>query len=82
MITFDQQTDIQSAYELWELIERGLHVHIITQFDKLLEVLCASDNPMTKGIAQRLSEAAERPIATSDPISEPKTKPPVSMQGI
>ena len=55
---------------LWEIIEGALKIDMISQFDKLLEVMNVSDDSTTKGIAKQLSEAAGRPICTTPVQSE------------
>ena len=51
---------------------------MISQFDKLLEIMNASDDYAIKEIAKQLSEAAERPIRTTMVVSEPASKPSTS----
>ena len=82
MITFRQQRNLQQPNddisEFWDIIQNTLRVGLISQFDKLLEIMNASDDYAIKEIAKQLSEAAERPILTTVVVSEPAPKPPTS----
>ena len=82
MITFKQQRNLQQPNddicEFWDIIQNALRVGLIIQFDKLLEIMNASDDYAIKEIAKQLSEAAERPIRTTVVVSEPAPKPPTS----
>lgn len=62
MLTFDEERNIQSADELWTIIQTSLQINMITKFDKLLEVMHASENFVIQGLAQQLSDTAKRPI--------------------
>ena len=74
MINFKQQKRLQhtdaKVYELWEIIQGTLRVDMISKFDKLLEVMNASDDPATNGIAEKLSEAAGRSIHSAPVFPE------------
>lgn len=82
MITFKQQRDLQQPNddicEFWDIIQIALRVGLISRFDKLLEIMNASDDCAIKEIAKQLSEAAERPIRTTVVVSEPAPKPSTS----
>ena len=82
MITFQQQRNLQQPNadicEFWDIIQNALHVGLISQFDKLLEIMNASDDYAIKEIAKKLSKAAERPIRTTVVVPKPAPKPPTS----
>ena len=88
MINCKQQKRLQCSdaevYELWEIIQGTLRIDMISKFDKLLEIMNASDDPATNGIAEKLSEAAGRPICTTPvhvfPESAPSIKPTIALE--